>query len=106
MTHQPIKDSTNSMYISSLQISNNKVFLKTDPMIFQPGFNIILGKNGAGKSTLLDALRLSLPGGPHRSILTMPNSGQDLANKESEGYGSLQVEKTRVKELLTPSVGE
>lgn len=60
------------MYISQFRIGNYKSFDETAPLELKPGFNIITGQNNAGKTALTEALSLSFPGNPHRSLKTVP----------------------------------
>lgn len=51
----------NSMELHELSISNFKMF-EHIKLIFEPGFNLILGDNGVGKTTILEAATVALSG--------------------------------------------
>ena len=49
------------MILRELRISNFKMFEDME-LIFEPGFNLILGDNGVGKTTILEAAAVALSG--------------------------------------------
>ena len=49
------------MVLKNLNISNFKLFDHLE-LIFEPGFNLILGDNGVGKTTILEAAAAALSG--------------------------------------------
>jgi hypothetical protein len=61
------------MHIHRFSIRNYKCFRATDPIEFSTGINIITGQNNAGKTAFLEALSLSFPSKPHRSLTAAPN---------------------------------
>lgn len=50
-----------SMTLKRLQISNFRMF-ENLKLVFEPGFNLILGDNGVGKTTILEAASVALSG--------------------------------------------
>ena len=63
------------MFVRDIAITNFKSFNERQHLLFEPGFNIILGGNNAGKSTVLEVLDLNQLNEPHRSTTTVPNFG-------------------------------
>lgn len=51
----------NSMVLHEVSISNFKMF-EHIKLVFEPGFNLILGDNGVGKTTILEAAAVALSG--------------------------------------------
>lgn len=62
------------MRISSFQIVNYKSYQDSGEIELSPGFNVLVGQNNAGKSTLLEALTLTFPAKPHKSLAVLPRS--------------------------------
>ncbi|MBZ0292551.1 MAG: AAA family ATPase [Anaerolineae bacterium] len=56
------------MWFVSVEIENYKSFLKSKPIPFTEGFNVIVGKNNAGKSALVEMLSLHASLSEHRSL--------------------------------------
>jgi DNA repair protein RecN (Recombination protein N) len=46
-----------SLYLSSLRLNNFATF-RDEEILFENGFNAIIGETGSGKSLVLDALQL------------------------------------------------
>jgi hypothetical protein len=72
-----------SMYIRSISASNFKSFNERQELLFESGFNLILGGNNSGKSTVLEVLDLGVLNEPHRSVITVPRFG-DAPRGESK----------------------
>ncbi|HEU4558978.1 MAG TPA: AAA family ATPase, partial [Longimicrobium sp.] len=60
------------MRLGKISVRNYKAFRETPEIVFQSGFNIIVGQNDAGKSSLLEASSLKFEAHPHRSLITFP----------------------------------
>jgi len=63
------------MIIKEFTIENYKCFHKPQPLYFDRGFNVIVGKNNAGKSALIQALSLRSNNASHKSLSTMRVQG-------------------------------
>src|SRR4051812_27864330 len=66
------------MRLLSARVTNYKRFRDTGTITFRDGMNVIVGQNDVGKTALVEALSLRAPSVPHRSILTLPESGMAL----------------------------
>ncbi len=64
----------------SCQVTNYKSFHRAQeqPISFDPGFNILVGRNNAGKTALLEALSLRFAPNPHRSLVSAPRASAAL----------------------------
>lgn len=65
----------------SCQVTNYKSFHRAQeqPISFDPGFNILVGRNNAGKTALLEALSLRFQNNPHRSLVSAPRPSDVLS---------------------------
>ncbi|MBD1897448.1 ATP-binding protein [Coleofasciculus sp. FACHB-129] len=87
------------MYLSEVQIFNYKSFVKSEPLEFLPGINIIVGQNNSGKTALLEALALNFIDVPHRSIKTLPTPFSQI-NYVSTVQVRLKIEKTEFCSII------
>lgn len=94
------------MYIKSLRINNYKSFWKSDEILFEKGFNLIVGQNDSGKSALLEALKPGVVPKPHRSLLIAPESNSP-SMPSSQSIKLCSLSGSEVKKYLGrfPSVG-
>ncbi len=60
------------MHIASFRIENYKSFRATAVVNLTPGFNVVVGQNNVGKTALVEALSLTAPNKPHRSLKSLP----------------------------------
>lgn len=87
------------MYLSEVQIFNYKSFVKSEPLEFLPGINIIVGQNNSGKTALLEALALNFIDVPHRSIKTLPTPSSQV-NYASTVQARLKIEKLEFRSII------
>lgn len=66
------------MQITEIKIKNYKSFIESPEIIFDKGFNVVVGQNNVGKTALLEGLSLSFSPKPHKSIKTKPHEGTAL----------------------------
>jgi len=93
------------MQIKNFKIKNYKSFIDSKEIIFEKGFNVIVGQNNVGKTALLEGLSFSFASKPHvsKESKPIPNSalnaissvefsisvsGNELYNIIREGAGS------------------
>jgi predicted ATPase len=93
------------MYISRIAVKNYKSFFESSELVFQPGFNVIIGQNSSGKTALLEALSLNFPFVPHRSVKTIPIEG-GVPDQISAIDVSVTVSSNEIMEFLFPGSGE
>jgi predicted ATPase len=93
------------MYISRIAVKNYKCFFEASELAFRPGFNVIIGQNSSGKTALLEALSLSFPFVPHRSVKTIPIEG-GVPDQVCAIDVSVTVSSDEIMESLFPGGGE
>lgn len=65
----------------SCSVTNYKCFYQPqqEPISFDSGFNILVGRNNSGKTALLEVLSLRFSNNPHRSLASAPRASDVLS---------------------------